>query len=102
MNCKYCQNEIRPHGQVTGMHICMECNVILRHNPGDPEKKVQDEIYVRHFNDREYHLFIDHAKNQCLLYEWYRGQKVLLRIDHMITVSPQTVDNKIKTYLLFI
>jgi hypothetical protein len=92
-----------------GMFACTKCSVVVRHNTSDPDKKIQEEIYVRIINDHEYHLIIDYGTSKCTLYEWLGGdptrrsqRKVLIATDNMITCSPQTVDNKIKTYLLFL
>lgn len=105
MICKYCNNEMRRNGD-PGWHYCQTCNYNCRHNTHDPTLTIQEEIYVRIFNDREYHLFIDYGMNKCRLYEWplqnRAFNKDLLVIDHMIQVTPQTVENKIKTYLLFL
>jgi len=89
------------HGD-PGWHICIKCQMVNRHNAPDPTQTIQEELYVRHFNGREYRLIIDYGANKCLLYEWSPGRKDLLNIDHMINVTPSTVDNKIKTYLLFL
>jgi hypothetical protein len=97
------------HGD-PGWHHCMDCNYNNRFNTSDPTETIQDEVWVRTFNDREYHLFIDYAKDECRLYEYFTSvnparnlcTKDLLVVDHMITINPQTIDNKIKTYLLFL
>jgi hypothetical protein len=105
MICKYCNKEMRRHGD-PGWHHCQTCNYNNRYNTSDPTLTIQEEIYVRTYNDHEYHLFIDYGMNKCRLYEYRtHSNKVnqdLLVIDHMIYVTPQTVENKIKTYLLFL
>ena len=92
-----------------GMFGCATCSVVVRHNTSDPDKKIQEEIYVRIINDHEYHLFIDYGLSKSTLYEWIGGdpnkqnqRKVLIVTDSIITCTPQTVNNKIKTYLLFL
>jgi hypothetical protein len=101
MICQYCNKEMYRHGD-PGWHHCQSCNYNNRYNTGDPALTIQEEVYVRHYNDREYHLFIDYGMNKCRLYEYPPRGKDLLIIDHMIHVTPQTVENKIKTYLLFL
>lgn len=89
-----------------GMFGCTGCSVVMRHNTSDPDKKIQEEIYVRIINEHEYHLIIDYGVRKSLLYEYRshnnRVNQELLKTDTIIQVTPQTVDNKIKTYLLFL
>lgn len=93
------------HGD-PGWHICMACKYSNRYNTSDPALTIQEEVYVRIYNDHEYHLLIDYGTNKCRLYEYRisfnKSNKDLLVVDHMIQVTPQTVENKIKTYLLFL
>ena len=97
-----------PHGG-PGMSYCHGCSVINRYNTSDEAQTIQEEIYVRIINEREYHLIIDYGLNKCLLYEYicadptrWSNRKELLATDHIIQCTPQTVENKIKTYLLFL
>lgn len=108
MICKFCGNTMYQAGS-PGMFGCTICSVVVRHNTSDPDKKIQEEIYVRVYNNHEYHLIIDYGVGNSVLYEWNDGdpkrmhnRKELIAIDHLINVTPQTVDNKIKTYLLFL
>jgi len=108
MKCKYCDGTMMRHGD-PGWHVCMTCKYSNRHNNSDPNQTIQEEIYVRIYNDKEYHLFIDYGMNKCRLYQYPNfgpgigsPTKDLLVIDHMITVNPTTVEDKIKTYLLFL
>ena len=105
MICKYCNNEMQRHRE-PGWHNCRSCNYDNRYNGSDPTQTIKEEVYVRIFNDNEYHLIIDYGMNKCLLYEYrLHNRKLnqeLLKIDHLISVTPQMVDTKIKTYLLFL
>lgn len=105
MICKYCGNTMY-QTNTPGMFGCTGCSVVMRHNTSDPDKKIQEEIYVRIINEHEYHLIIDYGVRKSLLYEYRshnnRVNQELLKTDTIIQVTPQTVDNKIKTYLLFL
>jgi len=108
MICKYCGNTMY-QTNTPGMFGCTGCSVVMRHNTSDPDKKIQEEIYVRIINEHEYHLIIDYGMGKSLLYEWNDGdirrmhsRKELIATDQCLQCTPQTVDNKIKTYLLFL
>lgn len=105
MICKYCGNTMY-QTNTPGMFGCTTCSVVIRYNTSDPDKKIQEEIYVRIINNHEYHLIIDYGVSKSLFYEYRshnnRVNQELLKTDTIIQVTPQTVDNKIKTYLLFL
>lgn len=105
MICKYCNENMSRHGD-PGWHVCLHCKYSNRYNPPDPTQTIQEEVYVRHINDREYHLIIDYGTSRSLLYEYRRhNNKVnqeLLKVDFVMGVNPKTVDSKIRTCLMFL
>ncbi len=98
--CRFCQKEkikILP-----SLYRCVPCGMTSLYNLNTLD--LVDEIYVRYINDIEYHLIIGYSQEKCKLYAYHPNtkHKYIIDIDHTIVTTPDTIVNKIKTYLLFL
>ena len=112
MNCFYClqkcsiDNYPVNHWEV---QFCKYCKVVFNFIEGE-DKEIYSIVFITNFNQVEYRFIlltseksrkVLHGDANCKSYIFKSNDGIIMRFPNLLPITPQNVNNKIRTYLTF-